>query len=364
MCRVFPGVLLLLLFASSASAQTPVPPAGARPRLSFDGRLVFYGDDTEFSNEFRTGETLLGTFGTAVLDADLNDRVTIRAGAFGHHRFGSGTSFDEARPVLAIVIRGPRSRIVLGTLETLRRADGPGPDRTSAHGLLPPLQRETLAFDRPFEAGLQWLVDSPRFAQDAWIHWQRRNSSTQRELFDAGIAQAMRLRPEFVLRHQVHVVHQGGQLGGAPDPVADSVAAAAGVDVGGPVGRLDRLGLEFFAVGSRYVPDRGRPADAQSGFGTFVRLSIARAPWRLHAILWRADEFIKVEGDGLYQSLRRDGSRYHALRDYGEAGLSRTFRLADDSLLEASLRVHRAERAFDYSFRILAVTRVRVPVGH
>jgi hypothetical protein len=354
---------MVLLLASRAIAQTPAAPVDTRPRLSLDGRLVFYGDNTEFSNEFRTGETLLGTFGTAVLDADLDDRLTIRAGAFGHHRFGSRASFDQARPVLAIIVRGPRSRILLGTLDTLRLADGPGPDRTSAHGLLPPLQRETLAFERPLEAGLQWLVDSPRFSQDAWVHWQRRNTSTQRELFDAGLVHAVRIRPEFVLRHQLHLVHQGGQLGGAPDPVADSVAAAAGVEVGGPAGRLDRLALEFCAVGSRHVPDRGRPADSRNGFGTFVRLSIARAPWRLHAILWRADDFIKVEGDALYQSRRRDGSRYAPLRDYGEAGITRTFDVAPAAAIEASLRLHRVERAVDYSFRILAVTRVRVPIG-
>jgi len=363
MCRVFPSVVAVLLIASSVNAQTTAGRSDATPRLSFDGRLVFYGDNTEFANEFRTGETQLGTFGTAVLDAAINDRLTIRVGAFGHHRVGSSASFDQARPVFAIVVRGPRSRFVFGTLDTLRRAEGPGPDRTSAHGLLPPLQRETLAFERPFEGGLQWLVDTPRFAQDAWVHWQRRNDASHREVFDVGVANAVRVRPEFVLRHQFHIVHQGGELGGAPEPVADSLAAAVGVDVGGPVGRLDRLGLEWFAVGSRHGPDRGRPADSLRGFGTFVRLSIAREPWRLHAILWRADDFIKVEGDGLYLSQRRDGTRYGPLRDYGEAGLTRTFILAADSALETSIRVHRVERAFDYSFRVLALTHVRVPLG-
>lgn len=149
-------------------------------------------------------------------------------------------------------------------------------------------------------------------------------------------------------------------MGGAPEPVADSVAAAVGVEIGGPVGRLDRLGLEMTAVGSRHVPDRGRPEDSRSGFATFVRVSIERTPWRLHAILWRADDFIKTEGDRLYQSVRRDGTLDGGLRDYGEAGLTRTFPLAQDSVLETSLRLHRVERAFDYSFRVLAVTHLRV----
>ena len=352
MRRLVPSLLLGALIASPVAAQTP--------DVGLDARLVVYGDNTEFSNEFRTGETQLGTFGSLVVDAAISDRLSIRAGGFGHQRFGSSASFDLARPVLAIVIRSPRSRIVLGTLETMRRADGAGPDRTSPHGLLPPLQRDVLAFERPFEAGLQWMVDTPRFTQDSWVHWQRRNGSSQREIFDVGIVNAVRLRPELALRHQLHIVHQGGQSGGAPDPVADSIGAAVGVEVGGPVGRLDRLSLEMLAVGSRHVPDRQRPSDSLSGFGTFVRVSIERAPWRLHAILWRADDFIKAEGDRLYQSVRRDGTRYRPLRDYGEAGITRTFALATDSALETSLRIHRAERAYDYSFRILAVTQMRV----
>ena len=134
MRRLAPS-LLFLLVASPAAAQAP--------DLTLDASLVFYADNTEFSNEFRTGQTLLGTFGTAVLEAEVNDRLSLRAGAFGHQRFGSHASFDQARPVLALVIRGPQSQIVLGTIETMRRADGPGPDRTSPHGLLPSLQQET-----------------------------------------------------------------------------------------------------------------------------------------------------------------------------------------------------------------------------
>lgn len=355
--RRLTGCLLGLhvVVAAPAAAQTP--------DLSLNARLVFYGDNAEFDNEFRTGVTHIGTFGSVALDAEVNARLTIRAGAFGHQRLGSSAGFDQLRPVLAIVVRGPRSRLLFGTLDTMRRADGAGPDRTSPHGLLPPIQRETLAFERPYEAGLQWIVKMPRYSQDAWVHWQRRHDPATREVFDVGVVSAVQVRPEFALRQQFHIVHQGGPLAGAPDPVADSLAVAVGVDVGGPVGRLDRLGLELMAAGSRHVPDRGQREATRSGFATFLRLSVERAPWRLHAILWRADDYLKVEGDGLYQSVRRDGRLYRALRDYGEAGVTRTFPLADGSTLETSVRLHRVERAYDYSFRILAVTRVRVGLG-
>ena len=62
----------------------------------------------------------------------------------------------------------------------------------------------------------------------------------------------------------------------------------------------------------------------------------------------------KDKGDPNYLSLRRDVSRYRGTRDYAEVGLTRTFRPAIGVLVEASGRLHRVERHYEYSFRILA----------
>jgi hypothetical protein len=325
--------------------------------VSLDASATFYGDNLEASNPFRAGETLLGTFATAALEARLTDRLALRGGAFVHQRFGSDQRFDEARPLLSLIVGGAKSRLVLGTLETVRRVDGQGPDRTGAHGLLPPIQRETLAFDRPWEGGIQWLVNSERLQQDAWLHWQRRAAPGRRERFDAGLSSRYRLRPALGVRGDVHLVHQGGQVS-ALEPVADSAAAALGVEAAAPVGDLDRVSLEALAGLSRYVPDRGRPGDARTGFGTFVRLAVEEAGWRLHAILWRAEDFIKVEGDPHYQALRRNGTEHSGVRDYAEAGASRLFTLAPGSWLEASARWHRVENDYEYSIRVIAVARI------
>ena len=76
--------------------------------------------------------------------------------------------------------------------------------------------------------------------------------------------------------------------------------------------------------------------------------------------MFRGDDFITVEGDQNYQSLRLDGTAYRNLRDYAELGYTRVFALAKDSWLEASVRGHRVEHDYDYSFRILAVARLRI----
>ena len=43
------------------------------------------------------------------------------------------------------------------------------------------------------------------------------------------------------------------------------------------------------------------------------------------------------------------------MRDYAEAGLARTFRLGPHVQLQASGRLHRVERHYEYSYRVLAV---------
>jgi hypothetical protein len=339
-----------------------VTPAAAQSTVDVTARVTFYGDNTEFSNPFREGETLLGTFASVFVDARLSERLVLRGGAFGNQRFGSDDSFDEARPVIALIVGSKQSHLILGTLDTFRRvraATEPGPDRTGPHGLLPPMQRETLAFERPWEAGMQWVLDVPRLRQEAWVNWQRMNTAEQREIFDAGLTSRIPLRDALTLRGDVHLVHQGGQLSAsAAGPVADSVAAALGVEAAGDVPPLDRLSLEGYALVSRHVPDRERDDDARTGFGTFIRAAVEERGWRAHLILWRASDYIKAEGDPLYQTLRRDGTRMRGLRDYAEAGLTRTFRLAPASFLEASARWHRVENDYEYSFRVLAVAEL------
>ena len=61
--------------------------------------LLFYGDNTEFSNPFREGETILGTAGRVFLEWELSDAATLRAGLFAKGRFGSHEFLEEAEPL-------------------------------------------------------------------------------------------------------------------------------------------------------------------------------------------------------------------------------------------------------------------------
>jgi hypothetical protein len=326
---------------------------------SLDAAAAFYGDNTEFFNPFREGETLLGAHVSVIGEARTSERLAIRAGVFANQRFGSRDAFEQVRPVVSFVIGTPAAQLVLGTINTVRRNHGIGPDRSGPHALLPPLQVETLSFTRPWEAGIQWIVDKPAIDHEAWINWQRVATSEQRERFDAGAISRFKVHRAITLGGDFHLVHQGGQLT-SEGAVGESLAGALGGEVGGAAGRLERLSLEAYVLGSRNVPDRAAPLQSRSGFATFLRAAAQSNQWRVHAIIFRGDDFITREGDPNYLSIRLDGTGYRNLRDYAEAGLTKVVTLAKDSWIETSLRAHRIERHYEYSFRIFAVAKLHL----
>jgi hypothetical protein len=338
--------------------------------LTLAANVIFYGDNTEFRNPFREGETIFGTAARLEGRIGLGEAVELSLGVFGNQRFGSESAFELVRPVVALSVARGRSRFVFGTLDAPRGlfARGPlakpaGPDRTGPHELLPPLQRETLAFDRPYEAGLQWTREAPGLRHDAWLQWQRINTAAHRERLDAGVRAGWRLTRLLTLPAQLHVVHEGGQLYAA-GPVRDSLALASGIALAPPpaVQASPRASLELIGLWSRDTPDRAAPDRTRHGAGFFGRAALEAHGWRGHLIMWRGDDFVKDEGDPNYMSVRRDGRRWRGVRDYAEVGLTRTFTPARGALVETSFRFHRVEDYYEYSYRVLAVVRTEARV--
>ena len=343
-------------------AMSQVGPAAAQDRINFVVDLTFFDDNTEFFNPWRDGETLLGTEGRLLLDIDFGEHVTLRGGLFGAHRFGDEHSFENVRPVLALHVKNDVSRFIIGSIESGTRQVGLGPDQLGPHGLLPPLQRTSLAFSRPDEAGIQWTFDTGRFEHDTWINWQQLNTEQNRETFDTGVRGRLGIalgRPVW-LSYQFHLVHQGGQLFDS-GPVSDSWSGGPGLIIELPAGAFDRQTVEAHGLVSRDVPDRAARDDATTGFGLFTRYAAEKAGWRAHVIAWRARDFVKKEGDANYGSRREDG-RLTSVRHYLEAGLTRTYYPAEEVGLEFSARAHRVDIHQDYSLRILAKVDFEMPL--
>jgi hypothetical protein len=345
--------LLTMLVATVA-----LPPVARAQTYALDADVLFYGDNTEFTNPFRSGETLFGASGRIQLDVTLNDTVKLRGGLFGSGRFGSHEFLEHAEPAIALELsRGP-SRLIFGSLETVSwRHDIAGPDLETPHRLLPPIQQETLTFTRGQEMGVQWLVASPRLDHDAWINWQRLNTAEYRERFDAGYRAAVGLGSALRLHGQWHIVHEGGQQfdRGA---VSDSQAGALGAQWSFARGQT-RVTLDAHAVATRHVPDRDRPSRTEAGLGVFSRAALERGGWRTHLIGWRSRDALKAEGDTNYLALHRDGTMFRKVRDYAEFGLTRQFRPAPGVHVLAAFRLHRIESHYEYSYRIVSRVHLR-----
>lgn len=323
----------------------------AQEPLRIGAEVVLYGDNTEFSNPFREGETLFGTATRLALAADIRDRATLTGGVFGNHRFGSDRVFETVRPVISLRVRAGASAFTFGTLPATRPRFGP--DRGSPHGLLPPIQRETLSFSRAYEAGLQWIREAPRARHDTWLNWQKLNTPRGREVFDAGVVGRVHMSGPATLLYQAHIVHHGGQLHNN-GPVSDSWVIAPGISIEARGSDAWRPSVEVYGLVSRDVPDREESNRSTTGAAVFTRAAVERNRWRGHLIVWRSNDYIKEEGDPNYGGLRLDGTRFRRTRDYAEIGITRSADLMPEMQLEGSARLHRIDSHYEFSFRVLA----------
>ena len=196
----------------------------------------------------------------------------------------------RALPIVSLRLHSPTQHLTLGTLST-DRADF-GRDRTTPHGLLPPLATETLWFTRAYEAGVQWQVRTPKVAHEVWYNYQKLNTPEHREKFDVGITGRLPISGPATAAYQIHLVHHGGELY-ENGLVSDSLAYGPGLILRGTVRTLDALSLEVFGLAAHDRPDRAVSSGKRttSGAALFVRAAAERNGWRGHLIVWRGTDF-------------------------------------------------------------------------
>jgi hypothetical protein len=351
LCPFLCATAATLGLAGSSRAETPV---------TFTLDSVVYADNTEFFGPFRDGETILGSTQRLYADIRASDRATVRIGVFLLERAGSGSPVERGLPVFSLALGTPRQRFVLGTLDTGQRTSGMGPDRTTPHGLLPPLAVETLWFNRAYEAGLQWVTTTDRFSQESWFDYQKMNTAAHRELFDGGSVGRVRLSSPLALVYQWHVVHHGGQQF-HDGPVSDSIAAGPGLLVEAVLPVVGKTSFETYVLTAWDRPDREDESLNLLGQSVFMRLAAERRRWRGHVIVWRGEDFKHEDGDANYLSRYPDGTNYVGIRDYSEAGLARLFKPSPTIDFETSVRLHLIERQWGYSYRLMAT--IHLPLG-
>ena len=345
--------VLALAIAVFATAS----PCAAQAPISLRIAAVFFGDDTELSNLFRPGESILGSNQRIIAEIEAGDHAALQFGVYAIERAGSHSPIDRALPIVSLRLHSPTQHLTLGTLST-DRADF-GPDRPTPHGLLPPLARETLWFTRAYRS---------RHPMAGPYRAGRSRALVQlSEAEHTGASRALRRRHDGALSD----FRAGrGCVSGPPGSprrravqngsVSDSFAFGPGVVVRGAVRPFDALSLEVFGLAAHDRPDRAASSRQRtiSGTGLFLRAAAEKSGWRGHVIVWRGNDFNHEDGDAHYQSHYATGAPYRGTRDYGESGLTKLFRPAPGVDVEASGRLHRVERDVGYSFRLVAIVNL------
>jgi hypothetical protein len=337
----------------TASAQT----------FAWRNDATFYGDNTEFFNPYRVGETILGARMETYVSAVLGPRTEVILGVYGDHRSGRSDFFDEMKPLLGFRYRAHNSLGTLGTLVTENR-----------HGYLEPLEVTTLEFTRPVEYGLQWREDHGWIGGESFIDWQHLNTRQSREIFDYGLLFHVRPRSYLSLEFQAHGLHHGGQLYNAGVPVTNNQAAAFGARLTGRLPLLDASSLGVFRLVSHGridpTPEPNRP---DHGHGTYVRGSISPWGWlEVFTIQWWGRDFLSEEGDNSYNSRGADPRYYKSSRHYQEYGLDKHVAIESGVTLDAEFRFHQFDdlrsialghSEWEYSYRLVLNAPFEVRLG-
>jgi hypothetical protein len=194
-----------------------------------------------------------------LFDIEPSDRAALQLGLYAMERAGSHSPVDRGLPIVSLRLGSPRQQFILGTLRPPGdRREAFGPDRTTPHGLLPPLGLETLWFTRSYEVGIQWLTRTGRLGQDVWFDYQKLDTPEHREHFDAGAVGRLTVAGPFAFAYQVHIVHHGGEQYQS-GPVSDSLGYGPGLIVEWPLAMLDSASLEVFGLVADDRPDRAAP---------------------------------------------------------------------------------------------------------
>ena len=324
-----------MLLARTAAAQDV--------DYSLDATATFYGDNTEFFNPFRDGETLIGVHGFVVGEARTSDHLAIRAGIFGNQRFGSREAFDEWRPVISLVIGGQRSQLILGTHQhRAPRARASAPIAAARMPAAAAADRNALVHATVGSRACSGSSTRSRIKHESWLNWQRVGTADQRERFDAGAVSRFKVHRAITHRRRLprRPRRRAADRASAPSAKASRERWAAKSAVPPAASSASRSRRTCSARATCPIaPSRCRSAPALPRSCAPRRRRIC---WRVHAIIFRGDDFITREGDRNYLSIRLDGSGYRMLRDYAEIGVTKLVPLAKDSWLEASFRGHRS----------------------
>lgn len=255
-------VFISLMMPQGGNAET----SHDTSTIGISARMLAYVENTEYSNQFRTGETFLGSWLKTALFYSPDPWFTFRAGIYLRRVDGDTNFMTDYVPILSATFRYQNFSFTLGEVAS-----------DSCHGLPDVLYEKENVFVHGLEQGLQLTYKGRNIQQDLWVDWVALNTPTQREHFIAGDVTEINYGP-FTLPIMALADHHGGQQYDPPnDPDRETFSGATGVrySLKGN-GLLTQFGAEYLLLGSERC-DPSTQGSFASGWGNLATLWVS--PW-------------------------------------------------------------------------------------
>ncbi len=292
---------------------------------------IFYADNTEFFNKWRTGGTYLGNSLSSWVQYDTDENISFRTGIYLDAWYGDKPYIRDLAPILRLTWSEGKDKFqfIFGNLVSSNR-----------HGLLDALYSEEYDYLRPNEYGFQIRQNWKHFTQDFWVNWNLLNTPAYREYFDFGTRFTIPI-PLITSEIQTYISHHGGQLYHT-GPVSDNLALAVGFDNQYPLpfSVLNQIGWKAHYITGKNVVNRAVPALTTAGNGFKVELYTVIAGFRIYGDYWKGHGFISEEGNSLYQC--DDG--------YFFFGFRKEKKIGDTTLFHVELRGHALDGKLEYQY--------------
>ena len=281
--------LCLACLATAAPAPAETTGSDAAFPLHVQADASFFCDNTEYHNEYGTGQTLMGAYTSLYLVYE-RPSFAFSLGCFLRRDFGEEQEVSEALPLFRFSCQRSHYRLLAGVI-----------DSRNNHGLHEAMLVRQYGLIYPVEEGLQILARYKNLSADAWINWYLLNTPEHREFFAGGLY-GKATWPLVSAEVGLRVSHHGGQLYEV-GPVSDNLSGMVRWTISDTWSTLDaEFGFVGTLLGSLDVPDRDAADGSVKGFGADLEFFIAPKGWRIYYCLFSGHDFIVEQGNPLYRT--------------------------------------------------------------
>ncbi|MBN1980676.1 MAG: hypothetical protein JW795_04045 [Chitinivibrionales bacterium] len=314
-----------ICLASATSFSQGIEAKQRLQNISLHGLMLGYCNNMEYFNEYREGQTLLGSWMRFWCDFQPSDRFIFSAGCHVRKEFGDSHFFSDSRPLLRVSFQNEGFTALIGILES-----------TNRHGLSDALYREQAELVPGIEEGIEFLYQRPGFRQDLWMQWLQLNTPESLEHLIIGNSTIVSLGSASVRAMLIYDHHSGQQFAPpADEPRRETVNGSVQMAVQKiAVSVTDSVGVSIAACASSTTDTT---AEGRRGGVGVARVWAVIGGFELSGLYSQGKHYFTATGNPLYG----------AQEPYFFIELKKRFTFATDCFIDVGGRLEWIDTKFD-----------------